>query len=185
MKIKVNNTKLLFLYRTFLFHFFIFETDVDDMKTIVKSLNIKNRKERIVYIFDETINILNKYYSKDLCQFIDGKCIVQREKNINRFNGCCRLCPIVTDKGCPSVNITCKLIYCKRALGNIKLLKLRDIKILKCLSLVQRLIILSDTFSVREEVIKDLYYGPLYAIPRGFFQEIKHFVYRMKYRDKL
>lgn len=185
MRIKINNTKLLFLYRTFLFRFFTFETDKKDMKAIVNALNIKNRKEKITYIFDEAINVLNKYYSDDLCQFINGKCIVQREKKIDRVNGCCRLCPIVTNKGCPSVNITCKLIYCKRALGNVKLLKLNDIKILKCLSLVQRLIILSDTFSTREEVIRDLYYGPLYSIPRGLFKEIKHFIYRRKYRNKL
>lgn len=185
MKIKINDTRLLFIYRTFLFHFCVFDTDNDELQNIVKALNIKNRKKRIIFVFDETINVLNKYYVEDLCQFKDGKCIVQREKNINRVNGCCRLCPIVTDRGCPSVNITCKLIYCKRALGNVKLLKLRDIKILKCLSLIQRLIILSDTFSVREEVIKDLYYGPLYAIPRGLLKEIKHFIYRIKYQNKL
>lgn len=185
MRIKINDTKLLFIYRTFLFRFCTFNTDKDDMKAIVNALNIKNRKKRITYIFDEAIRTLNTYYSEDLCKFEDGKCIVQREKNINRVNGCCRLCPIVTDKGCPSVNITCKLIYCKRAIGNIKLLDINDIKILKCLSFVSRLIILSDTFSTREEVIKDLYYGPLYAIPRGLVKEIKHFVYRIKYQNKL
>lgn len=185
MKIKINNTNMLFLYRTFLFRFCSFETSNNEMKTIVNALNIKNRKNRITYVFDQAINILNTYYSDDLCQFKDGKCISQRENNIDRVNGCCRLCPIVTNKGCPSVNITCKLIYCKRAIGNIKLLTINDIKILKCLSIIQRLIILSDTFSTREEVIKDLYYGPLYAIPRGFLKEIKHFFYRLKYQNKL
>ena len=185
MKIEINNTKLLFLYRTFLFRFTKFETDKDNMKEIVTALNIKNRKKRITYIFDEAIKVLNTYYSTDLCQFKDGKCIVQRKNNLNRNNGCCRLCPIVTDKGCPSVNITCKLIYCKTAIGNIKLLTLNDIKILKCLSIMQRLTILSDTFSTREEVIKDLYYGPLYSIPRGLLKEIKHFFYRLKYNNKL
>lgn len=185
MSIKINNTKLLFLYRSCLFRFCSFYSDNNDLREIVMALNIKNRRERITYVFDEAISVLNNYYSDDLCQFKDGKCIVQREKNIDRVNGCCRLCPIVTDKGCPSVNIMCKLIYCKRALGNIKLLKMSDIKILKCLSPIQRLIILSDTFNTREEVIKDLYYGPFYSVPRGLFKELRHFVYRLKYRNKL
>ena len=118
-------------------------------------------------------NLLNNYYSEDLCMFKDGKCIVQRENNSNSFNGCCMRCPIVTEKGCPSDNITCKLVYCKKALGNMKLLKFKDIKILKCFSISQRLIILSGAFSTREEVIKDLYYGLLYSVFRNFYKKIK------------
>ena len=93
MKIIINNTKLLFLYRICLFRFVHFNTSNSEMDSIVKALNIKNRKKRITYIFDEAINVLNTYYSEDLCQFKNGKCIVQREQNLDRVNGCCRLCP--------------------------------------------------------------------------------------------
>ena len=44
MKITINNTKLLFLYRLSIFKLFTFKTDNEDLKTIVKALNIKRRK---------------------------------------------------------------------------------------------------------------------------------------------
>lgn len=40
----------------------------------------------------------------------------------------------------------------------MKLLKLREIPILKCLSLSQRIILKGSFFQTREEVIKGLYY---------------------------
>lgn len=178
--IELKSTKLLFLYRTILFKFSTFKTNNNELKTIVKALNIKNRKQRITYIYDETISLLNEYYSQDLCQFIDGKCIVQRKNNSKSTNGCCRRCLIVTEKGCPSVNITCKLIYCKTAAKNIKLLKFNELTILKCLSIRQRLIILASTMMVREEVIKNLQYGIIYTVLRELFNEIKYSFYRKK-----
>ena len=179
---KIRSTKLLFLYRTIFFRFVKFSTDNDKIKKIVNALNIKKRKERIIYIYDEAINVLNKYYSQDLCQFIDGKCIVQRNNNSIYVNGCCKKCPLVTDKGCPSSNITCKLIYCKTAAKNIKLLKLSDIDILKCLSLKQRIIILASTLLTREEVINNIYYGLIYTVVNGLIKEIKYGFYRKKYQ---
>lgn len=179
---EVKNTKLLFLYRTFLFRFVKFTTKNKELKEVVHALNIKKRRERITYVFDEAIRVLNKYYDKDLCQFIDGKCIAQRMNNSPYVNGCCKRCPLVTDRGCPSVNITCKLIYCKTAAKNIKLLKLGDIKILKCLSVKQRIIILASSLMTREEVIKNINYGIIYTVARGLASEIKNGFYFKKYQ---
>ena len=181
---KINSTKLLFLYRTPLFHFVHFKTDKIEFKNIVTALNIKKRKERITYVFDESVKFIDNYYNKDLCKFKNGKCIVQRKTNSNHCNGCCRTCPLVTDKGCPSTNITCKLIYCKTSIGNTKLLKVGDIKIFKCLSIFQRLIILGDTFSTREKIIKDAYYGPLYWVPKELIKDIKREVREKKMNKK-
>ena len=47
MKIEVKNTKMLFLYRCFLFKFINFETKDKKLKVIVNALNIKKRKQRI------------------------------------------------------------------------------------------------------------------------------------------
>ncbi len=116
MKITINNTKLLFLYRLSIFKSFTFKTDNKDLKIIVEALNIKRRKDRIKYVYEEAIKVINKYYYMDLCKFKDNKCIVQRKNKSNTISGCCRTCLILTDKGCPSNNLTCKLLYCKTAL---------------------------------------------------------------------
>ena len=153
---KLKSTKFLFLYRSFLFKYVNFTSDNKNLKLIVTALNIKNNKKRLEYVFDETIKHINKYYEKDLCKFKDGKCIVQRKRNDDSKNGCCKSCHLVTDKGCPSKNVACKLIYCKTALDGMKKLKMKDIDILKCISLRQRIILRSDYFRTKEEVIKDM-----------------------------
>jgi len=155
-EITIKNTKLLFLYRTPFFKKTKFKTDNKELKNIVKALNIKDKKERITYIYNETVKALNEYYSDDLCNFINGQCIVQRENKKGKFNGCCRLCPFVTNKGCPSENISCKLIYCKTAIKNIKLIKISDIKITKCLNPLKRLVLRGNFFITKEEFIDDL-----------------------------
>ena len=171
--IEVKNTKLLFLYRSFLFKFTKFKTNNKELKREVTALNIKNRKQRISYVYDEAIKEINNYYKDDLCQFENGQCIVQRQTGKGNVNGCCRWCPLVTDKGCPSSNLSCKLIYCKTAIKNIKLLRIRDIQILKCLSPLQRLMLKGEFFAVKEDIIKDLYYGPLRYIYTVLKRNIK------------
>lgn len=174
MNIVINNTKFLFLYRLSIFKLFTFKTNNKELKNIVNALNIKKRKERIKYVYDEAIKIINIYYSDDLCKFKDNKCIAQRKNNSKTISGCCRTCPILTDKGCPSVNITCKLLYCKTALQNLKALKISNISILKCLSLSQRLILKTDFYATKEQIINDLYYGIFSYCFRSTFREIKN-----------
>lgn len=152
--IKINSTKLLFLYRSLIFKFAKFDTDKEELKNIVIALNKKKKKERITYIYEETIKALNTYYKEDFCKFENGSCIAQRETG--KVNGCCRFCPIVTDKGCPSENVSCKLIYCKTSIKNFKLIKLWNIKITKVLPLGRQLILNGDFFITKEEFIKDL-----------------------------
>ena len=178
---KIKNTKLLFIYRHSIFKIFSFETDNKDLQNITKALNIKKRKDRIEYVYDEAIKYINNYYSEDLCKFKNGKCIVQRQNKKDGINGCCRYCHLVTEKGCPSANLACKLLYCKTALGNIKLLKLREIPILKCLSIWQRSILKGSFFETKEEVIKDLYYGPVYSAFKNIFKEIPK-IFKNRYK---
>lgn len=170
MKIKLNGTKLLFLYRSILFRNIKFETGDKNLKKIVNALNIKNKKNRIMYVYDEAIKYINSYYREDLCKFIDGKCIVQRNNGSEHVDGCCYRCPIVTDNGCPSSNFACKLIYCKTAIGNMKRLNFNSVKILKCLSINQRLVILTDFFSTREEILEDTNKGLLRTIIKYIFK---------------
>ncbi len=139
-----------------------------DIEIINNILNIKNRRKRIIYIYDELVKYLNSYYKEDLCKFKDDKCFVQRNNN-NKF-GCCADCSLVKSGiGCPTANVSCKLVYCKPALKNIKKLKLIDIPYARCLSIFQRFIIRFDVFSTREQIINDLYFG----LPCWFLGAVK------------
>ncbi|MBR2841082.1 MAG: hypothetical protein IKF01_04340 [Bacilli bacterium] len=151
---KIRSKKLLFLYRSILFKRVVFETDYPELNEIVCALNIKNRYKRYNYVYDETVKWINKYYKNDLCMFKDNQCIVQRKTG--KINGCCMYCPIVTENGCPSQNIACKLIYCKTALKNLKPLKLGEIPVVKCIPFTRRLILRSDFFQTKEKVLDDL-----------------------------
>lgn len=171
--INIKSTKLLFLYRSFLFKFTKFQTDKKELKNIVTALNKKNKKDRITYVYEETIKALNTYYKDDFCDFKNRQCIAQRKSGNGKKDGCCRFCPIVTDKGCPSENVSCKLIYCKTSIQNFKLIKLWEIKITKCLSLGRQLILNGNFFITKEEFIKDLCDGALIFPFRTIKREIK------------
>ena len=167
MKVEVKNTKLIFLYRILRLTGFKFYTNNKEYKEIVKALNIKDKRKRLEYIYDEAIRYVNKYYSDDLCKFENDQCIAQRKNGGNEINGCCKKCHLVTDNGCPSVNLPCKLIYCKTAIGNMNLLKLNDIPIIKCLTLGQRMVLSSSFFNTKEDILKDLNNGIIYSTFRS------------------
>lgn len=180
MKLEVKSTKLLFLYRSFLFRWVEFYTEDKNLKSVVKALNIKNKKRRIEYVYDEGVKYINNYYSDDLCKFVNGQCIAQRKAGDDHINGCCRHCSLVTEKGCPSSNLSCKLIYCKTALGNIKLLRLRDIPVLKCLSITRRMILKASFYNTKEDILNDLNKGIVYSSIRTLINEIKQDIHKLK-----
>ena len=180
MEIIIKDTKLLFIYRIIPFNLVKFKTNKKEYKKIATALNIRDKKERIEYIYDEAIKEIDKYYSKDLCKFKEGRCIYQRYLKTNRVNGCCRSCHLSTDRGCPTTNLPCKMIYCDYVLKNIKKLYYKDIKILKCLSLKQQILLRSNFYSTKEEIIKDLKYGAIYSCIREVKKEFILFRYHLK-----
>lgn len=171
---ELKNTKLIFLYKTFIFKKTTFKTSKEELKDIVTALNIKERKKRIKYIYEETVKYLNNYYSNDFCKFINNQCIAQRLNKVSDINGCCKHCKNVGSKGCTTSNIGCKLIYCKTSIKNFKLIKLKEIPILKCFSLRQKLILKMDVMCKKEEILKDLNYGIIYSSLRNFIKDITH-----------
>lgn len=180
MKVEVRSIKLLWLYRSFLFKNTKFFTKNHELSEIVNALNIKNRVKRIEYVYDKAVEYINKYYVDDLCRFENNQCIVQRKMGTTNINGCCRKCALLSLKGCSSCNLSCKLIYCKTVIGNIKLLSIWKIPILKCLSIGQKLILRGDFFNSKEEIINDLNYGLGYWVLREFWNDI----IKRKYRGK-
>ena len=151
--------KRIKLYKRLIYRNTIFKTNSKDIdiQRIIKGLNIKNRKERITYVFDESCKMLdNQTKNTNICGFDKNKqCIVQRNNKSNHICGCCRLCEYVTLNGCPSKNVACKLFNCSEVTKNYNTLKYKDLYLLKLLNFKQRQIIKSNYFTIREEALKD------------------------------
>lgn len=180
-----NFYRKLFFYKSFIFKktTFTVETKYEQIKPIIKALNIKKRKDRITYIYDEACRqIDNHYKNKNICGFKNNKCYVQQKLNNGTINGCCRLCKYQSEKGCKTVNLTCKLFTCSEVEKRCKIITFDDLKILNLLSYRNKMILKSDYFSKRENVIKDLYYGSviLWAI-RIIIRLINNF-YTLKHK---
>ena len=170
--IKINNQtaldkfyRKLFFYKSFIFKKtkFTVETNYEEVKPIINVLNIKKRKERIIYIYDEACKqIDNHYKNKNICGFKNNMCYVQQKLQNGTINGCCRICMYQSAKGCTTKNLTCKLFTCSEVEKRCKVIKFDDLKIINLLSFRNRMILKSDYFSKREDVIKDLYYGSFF-----------------------
>ena len=159
----INNFyKLLPLYNSFLFKFVHFDVkcqkSIANIEEIEKILNIKNRKKKLTNIIDKSCDFIDEHFkNEDICGFKHNKCYVQLRNNNGLCNGCCRKCIYQSRNGCTTKNIACKLFFCSEVRRRYKVLALDDVNILKCLSIKQRLIIKSDYFTKKEEVVKDLY----------------------------
>ena len=161
---KSNFYKKLFLYKSFLYKNVRFESNIDDeeVKDIIKALNIKKRSKRIEFIYDYCCDKIDKFYAgKDLCKFKNNQCIIHQIPNCTYKNGCCRICSYQSNKGCTTRNLSCKLFYCDKVKQNNEIIKFRDLKILKLLTLRQRLMVYENFFASREEFLTELKVGLL------------------------
>lgn len=154
----------------------------DKIQQMINGLNIKNRYKRITYVYDTACSIIDSN-TKGLkvCGFKNNKCYIQQKQNNGKCNGCCRLCKYQNSNGCPTKNLACKLFNCSEVKKRYKTIEYKDLAILKLLSLKNRLIVKSDYFSTREEVLKDLYaYTLTYSILRIFFRSIRNLISKTK-----
>ena len=184
--LKIDNEKqlkkfyrYLFIYRSFLFRFIKFKLEEDkyEVSEIIKALNVKGRKKRITYIYDKACEEIDEFFEgKNVCDFKDGKCLSQQKNNSDKFNGCCRLCEHRTGGLCPSRNLACKLFYCSYVTDKYEILNYEDIKVLKCLTPLQRFVVESDYFSLEKDVINDLYFGVFLATFRVCYRHGKHVI---------
>lgn len=167
VKVK-NKTALDKFYRKLFFYKkiwfkrtkFILDSNYKELKPIIQALNIKNRKQRITYIYDTACQQIDDHYqNKNICGFKNNKCYVQQKLNNGTNNGCCRMCMYQSLKGCTTKNLTCKIFTCSEVEKRCQVIKFNDLKILNLLSYRNKMILKSDYFSKREDVINDLYYG--------------------------
>lgn len=154
----------------------------DKIQQMINGLNIKNRYKRITYVYDTACSIIDSNTKGlNVCGFKNNKCYIQQKQNNGKCNGCCRLCKYQNSNGCPTKNLACKLFNCSEAKKRYKTIEYKDLAILKLLSLKNRLIVKSDYFSTREEVLKDLYaYTLTYSILRIFFRSIRNLISKTK-----
>ena len=150
----------------------------DKIQQMINGLNIKNRYKRITYVYDTACSIIDSNTKGlNVCGFKNNKCYIQQKQNNGKCNGCCRLCKYQNSNGCPTKNLACKLFNCSEAKKRYKTIEYKDLAILKLLSLKNRLIVKSDYFSTREEVLKDLYAFTLtYSILRVISRNIRNFI---------
>lgn len=140
--------------------FFVLNNHINDenVNIIINALNIKGRKKRIEYVYDQACDMIDKKVGvANICGFENGKCFVQRKLKNGKCNGCCRKCLYQSKTGCSTKNLACKLFNCSEVTSRYEVIKYRDIMLFKILSLKNRLIVKSDFFSKREDVLKDLY----------------------------
>lgn len=169
---------LFFFYTKFECSNYINEND----KYLISALNIKNRKKRITFIYDKACTILDDSIpKKNICGFSNLKCGLHKCNKLNYNYGCCRKCRYVTDSGCPSSNLACKLFNCSYVKKRYKPLSFKNLDILKLLSLKNRIIVQNDYFSLREDVLKDLYsYSFILSGVRIIIRLLKNYIYKKK-----
>lgn len=179
LEIKDNNIeavyKKLYRYRHKKNITFKIENDNYSLTPIINALNIKNKKDRLAYVYDTACKeIDNRYKGINICGFKNKKCFVQIKKPECGCYGCCRKCKYVTNTGCSTMNLACKLFFCSEVKDRYDIINYDDIKILKMLTKRQQFIVKSDYFSLRESVIKDLSYNSLLvAMSRMLYRLIR------------
>lgn len=170
---KINLYKSILYCKTI----FIVENKINEenIDYIINALNIKNRRKRIEYIYDQSCYFIDeKVKNTNICGFKNGKCYVQRKLNSEQCNGCCRKCIYQTKNGCSTKNLSCKLFNYSEVTSRYKVIRFNDLKILKILNLKNRFIIKSSYFSKREDVLNDLYsYSIIYSTFRIIYRLIK------------
>lgn len=141
---KANNLKIEYQYEP-------------EYEALVKAVFIKNRKERITYIYDNACERIDKYNEDNglICKFKEtGRC--EGANYEGRINGCCYRCIYQSEKGCPSKNLTCKFYFCKK-LRELNVLKFEDFPEFKLLTKLQQEIVRNNPYCKRESFLRLLF----------------------------
>lgn len=157
MDITVENLKKHIRWYGIISHFISVRVSGDiseNDRVLVNALQIKGRKKRIIYIYDNACERIDNYNTENClwCDFKDGRC---GDNHKSRINGCCADCMHQTDKGCPTKNLACKLFNCsvlKNHHGD-KLLTMKDFPEFGILSWQQRYIIKYSLYCYRETAV--------------------------------
>jgi len=138
----------------------IVSKELDTLKDIINSNNVESK---ITVLYTYVCNYLDTdMRNNNYCNFIDGKCIAEREKKNIKIRACCsykcsKSCKYLVNNSCSTSNISCKLFMCSYLRKNKKYYKTKNIPLLKeFLNPIQMNYIQTCFFRHKEEVIKDL-----------------------------
>ena len=139
-----------------------------DIIKCLKAVLIKEKREKIEYIYDQVCEELDEEFAKNnYCDFKDDVCIGKRNCSERVTMGCChklkhpitmngelKECPYLVDKHCSTQCITCKLFTCDAI--KVKF-KLKDIPLIEFFfNPIQKLIVKTNFFTKREKIIDRL-----------------------------
>ena len=174
--------KKINIYKSILYYNTLFEVknniNEKNIDYITNALNMKNRKKRIEYVYDQSCKLIDrKNQGINICGFENGKCWVQRKIKNGKCNGCCRKCIYQTSNGCSTKNLSCKLFNCTEVRSRYNVIRYNDLKLLRKKKKKNQIIIKSDYFSKREDVLKDLYsYSLIYSTFRIVYRLIRTYI---------
>ena len=137
-----------------------------DLFMIEKAFNIKNKYQRLEYVYQTLCDILDKDIEKNICEFDKkGLCIAQRKgKCPSKINGCCGTCQYIGKKGCTITSLSCKTFYCGYLQKTKKPINYKNIKLYQYfLSIPQKLIIEANFWNTKEDNLKLLYKANIFT----------------------
>lgn len=142
--------------------------EIRQISLLVEALNIKERKERLAFIYDKTCELLDsRFQEENICQFKSNKCILDRINKAN-IDGCCRCrdnkkrCRFLLNHRCTDKNLSCKFYTCSYLKSKGYSFKINDIYLIKYLyNWKQKIFCYYDFFMSRDEVLKDIYANSL------------------------
>jgi len=134
-----------------------------ELDIIETAFNIKNKKERLMFIYDKTYEfITSNYVETNFCEFKNNQCINHRLKNKNINNGCCCNCRHLKNKRCSINSLSCKFFFCPYIRKNKKIIKVNDISFANCFfTTKQKMIINLSVLQSRDKMLNDLYKNSL------------------------
>ena len=103
-----------------------------ELKQIEEAFNIKDKDERLEYVFNATCDNIDLYNSSNPCEFDDcGHCASQRAHvTKSRINGCCGDCHHLQEDGkCDTKSLACKIFYCRYIRKKKNIFKYRELKL--------------------------------------------------------
>lgn len=164
--------KLKRLFNTFKFEYNgkLYDKEIKDNKEVrqisllVEALNIRNRKERLNFIYDKSCDLLDEdFYGCNLCEFKNNKCFVNRMHK-GSVDGCCRsrdnmnACKFLINHRCTNRNLACKIHICSYMKNKGYKFKVNDIYMIKYLySWKQKIFCYFNLFIDKEKFLKDIY----------------------------
>lgn len=150
-----------------------------ELHIIEKGINIKDKKKRYSFVYDEVCKILDEKISMNYCEFKNDTCYRDRQKNNGHKNGCCECegrgkCKFLINGNCTMKScIACKLFTCSalRKKGiNEKASKYLPLKVFFTSKQID---ILSYSYWVPKDIVIKRLLDNKFVMPKNYDDEFK------------